>query len=140
MGEDHSGRKECLLPGSAKDREINLMWRITNQKGRLDGLLRSPNISKQRSSERFAEADKEFQCMVPRKRKGRNRNVRRNLRVIPEQALMFLPIFECLRLKSQRWSKQHLPRKPSCSNYFVPLCSKSSVYPGCKKCDFALQA
>ena len=83
---------------------------------------------------------KEFQCMVWRKRKSRNRNVRRNLRVFPEQALMSLPNFECLRLKSQRWRKQHLLRKPSNSNYFVPLCSKSSVYPSCKKCDFALQA
>lgn len=50
VGEDHSGRKECLLPGSAKDTEINSMWRITNQKGRLDRLLRSPNVSQHREA------------------------------------------------------------------------------------------
>lgn len=68
MGENHSGREEGPLPGSAEDMEINKMWRITNQKGRIDRLLRSPKVSPNRSSERFAEGNKEFQDMVPRRR------------------------------------------------------------------------
>lgn len=50
MGENHSGREEGPLPASAEDMEINKMWRITNQKGRIDRLLRSPKVSPHREA------------------------------------------------------------------------------------------